>query len=61
MKPRTRWGFLIAQASSRVPEDLKEALRLAALANDVSMSEVLRRALERETKIQISKLKKGKR
>lgn len=47
---------LLAQAGARMSEDLKEALRLAARANDESMSAVIRRALENETRSLIRKL-----
>lgn len=55
--PRTAWGPLLARASAQLPPNLKEALRLAALANGDSMSEVIRRALERETRSLIRRLK----
>lgn len=42
------WVRLSEHAGARTNRDLKEALRLAAEANDETMSDVLRRALERE-------------
>ena len=46
MASSTRFAVMVAQASARMPIDLKEALRLAAQANEVSMSKVIRDALE---------------
>jgi predicted DNA-binding protein len=51
-----RFATMVAQASTRMPENLKEALRLAALANGDSMSAVIRRAIERECRYQIRRL-----
>jgi hypothetical protein len=45
-----RFATMVAQASTRMPENLKEALRLAALANGDSMS------AERECRYQIRRL-----
>ncbi len=61
IKRKRRWELLLEHAGARVNEDLKTALRLAAQANDETMSAVLRRALERECANLLRKLEQKRR